>query len=109
MVEYKCDRCGKQFKQKSHYECHINRKYKCRVIKTDELQNNQAKPEKCEELNHNESGMNHNESQFIKKNHLKKIGVCIVIKNLQRTQIIVDIYPDTVKLKNKKIKRKKIL
>ena len=29
MIEHKCNKCGKIFKQKSHYECHINRKYPC--------------------------------------------------------------------------------
>ena len=29
MVEYKCERCGKIFKQKSHYDNHLNRKNPC--------------------------------------------------------------------------------
>jgi hypothetical protein len=37
MVEYKCNRCKKVFKQKSHYECHISRKFLC---KSDQQQEN---------------------------------------------------------------------
>jgi len=32
MVLYKCDRCGKQFKKKSNYESHKNRKKPCKKI-----------------------------------------------------------------------------
>ena len=29
MVNYICDKCGKTFSQKSHYDKHINKKYMC--------------------------------------------------------------------------------
>lgn len=35
MVQYKCDNCNKIFKQKSHYECHMNRKFPCKSNKVN--------------------------------------------------------------------------
>ena len=29
MVKYGCDKCGHEFKQKSHYDRHINKKREC--------------------------------------------------------------------------------
>ena len=31
-MKYKCNKCNKEFKQKWHYDVHINRKYSCVVI-----------------------------------------------------------------------------
>ena len=46
MVNYKCDKCGKEFKQKGHYMYHINRKIPCKVTIPDssnELHKNSEK------------------------------------------------------------------
>lgn len=37
MVLYTCDRCNKNFKQKSQYDCHLNRKFPCKSASPDEL------------------------------------------------------------------------
>ena len=31
-MQYKCDKCSKEFNQKSHYTVHINRKFSCTRI-----------------------------------------------------------------------------
>ena len=31
MVEYKCNKCNKIFKQKIHYTNHLNRKFPCKI------------------------------------------------------------------------------
>lgn len=35
MAKYICGRCKKIFNKKSNYNCHINRKYKCEIIVSD--------------------------------------------------------------------------
>jgi len=40
MVSYKCDNCSKTFIKKIDYERHINRKFRCKYININNIQNN---------------------------------------------------------------------
>ena len=56
MVEHNCNRCKRVFNEKSTYNDHINRKYKCKLVKS-KLNPNESK------LNPNESKLNPNKSK----------------------------------------------
>jgi hypothetical protein len=78
MVLYNCEKCFKQFKQKSNYETHLNRKNPCKKIKNP----NESKMNPNEsKMNPNESKMNPNESkinptEFNQNNIIKKEYKC---------------------------------
>jgi len=60
-MKYKCNLCNKEFKQKSHYDVHKNKKYSCIVI--NDVNNNISKYNLNEsQMNHSESLIDHNES-----------------------------------------------
>lgn len=48
MPDRKCPRCKKIFTRKSSYDCHINRKTKCRIISTKNKKDNIQKDFECE-------------------------------------------------------------
>jgi hypothetical protein len=60
-MKYKCLKCGKEFKQKGHYDAHNNKKFPCNN-KIDDNNNELLINHNESLLNHNESLMNHNES-----------------------------------------------
>jgi len=43
MVQYKCERCTKIFKNKYDYTRHLNRKFKCKIVYTDDSENSDNK------------------------------------------------------------------
>jgi hypothetical protein len=42
MVLYTCERCTREFKKKSQYEYHINRKYKCEIHQNEHIATNES-------------------------------------------------------------------
>jgi len=91
MVKYSCERCGKKFSQKSHYDSHNRRKTPCEnnVDKIKQLVN-EAVEEKLKEMNHKNVIIepqpvtkNETEVQKLQKPFLKWVG--------GKTQIINDI------------------
>lgn len=59
MVKYGCDKCGKEFLQKSHYDRHINKKNPCiQENKLTEIINNVVE-KKIVELKNKEIGRAH--------------------------------------------------
>lgn len=80
MGKYNCEKCGKEFKQKSHYTTHINKKNPCvNESKLKEMIDNAVK-EKLTEIktsqgeivNHNEID---NDNKLVKDVYIKKIHI----------------------------------
>jgi len=80
MVKYNCEKCGKEFKQKSHYTTHINKKNPCvNESKLKEMIDNAVK-EKLTEIktsqgeivNHNEID---NDNRLVKEVSARKIHI----------------------------------
>lgn len=71
MVIYKCSICSKEFKQKYHLTCHLNRKYPClQTIATDCKTIAKNRREKETYVQQSETPLLHN------KNDIKKTLIC---------------------------------
>ena len=95
MVKYSCEKCGKEFSQKSHYDSHNRRKTPCEN-NADKIKQlvYEAVEEKLKELN--------NYKNLIVEN--KNTNVNTVIQNEQTTQpnLTERTIPKKVKIKKKK-------
>ncbi len=113
MPEYKCLKCGSDFKKKWSYEYHINRKNPCVGNKNDEI-------EKIEnhEMENNKKNINLDENElnceFCKKSYSnisnlnKHIKVCKVKINKEREEELEKIRSENEKKENIKNEQNKI-
>jgi len=66
MVKYCCERCGKEFSQKSHHDSHKKRKIPCENnVDKIKLMVNKAVEDKLKELDNNETIEQHDEVTFV--------------------------------------------
>ena len=90
MVKYSCERCGKGFSQKSHYDSHNRRKTPCEnnadkikaIVdkaveeKLKELYNKKLIVENNQKLNVNTDTMDHQQPKEVKNFKIKKKKNC---------------------------------
>jgi len=101
MVEYKCNKCNKIFRRKSHYDYHINRKTPCKndkmtennnnTIAADNQQNaakchqvaadNQQNAPKCQQFSSVEAQINDKQCQYCKKIFTRVSSLNVHLKN----------------------------
>ena len=104
MVKYSCERCGKEFSQKSHYDSHNRRKTPCEnnADKIKALVDN-AVEEKLKELNKkliveneevnvNTDTMEHQPPKEVKKFKIKKKKLKIVDNSKNKDLTIVETF-----------------
>ena len=84
MVKYSCERCGKEFSQKSHYDSHNKRKTLCEdnsdkikalinKVVEEKFKKFEEKFKKFEELNYKKLIFNHkNNISNMQSNHLEQ-------------------------------------